>query len=85
MRNSESVILTILQGTAARDFWRGSRDGVPALVATFPFALLFGALPHMAGEVRTTRVRTGLSWAMLALTVAFWIWRNTNGYPFFRV
>lgn len=43
------MILTILQGTAARDFWRGSRDGVPALVATFPFALLFGALAVSTG------------------------------------
>ena len=50
----------------------------PALVA-------FTLLPALAGEVRTRRVRTGLSWAMLIVTLAFWVWRNTPGYPFVRV
>ncbi|MER2536273.1 MAG: AzlC family ABC transporter permease [Rhizobiaceae bacterium] len=41
--------MTIFQGTAARDFRRGGRDGIPALVATFPFALLYGALAVSTG------------------------------------
>src|SRR6476659_2635703 len=38
-----------------------------------PALLLFVLLPSIADATRTLRVRTGLSWAMLVLTVAFWI------------
>lgn len=52
--------------------------GAPAMAA-------FVLLPSVADEVRTLRVRTGISWIMLGVTVAFWIWRNTATYPFIRV
>lgn len=38
-----------LPRSAAHDFRRGSRDAIPALVATFPFSLLFGMLAVSAG------------------------------------
>jgi hypothetical protein len=52
--------------------------GAPAVAA-------FVLLPSVADEVRTLRVRTGISWMMLGVTIAFWIWRNTASYPFMRV
>jgi hypothetical protein len=42
-------------------------------------------LPWMTDARRGVRLRTRLSWVMLLVTVAFWIWRNTPGYPFIRV
>jgi hypothetical protein len=51
--------------------------GAPAVAA-------FVLVPSVADEVRTLRVRTGISWIMLVVTVAFWIWRNTASYPFVR-
>ncbi len=40
------------------------------------------ALPEAAGA---RRARSVIAWTMLALTVAFWIWRNTDAYPFLKV
>jgi hypothetical protein len=50
-----------------------------------PALLLFVVLPWMTDARRAVRLRTRLSWVMLLVTVAFWIWRNTPGYPFIRV
>ena len=50
-----------------------------------PAALTFASLPQLADEARTQRLRTGISWTMLAVTLLFWIWRNTDAYPFIRV
>lgn len=55
-----------------------------AFLAT-PAMAAFVAMPAMTDEVRTVRVRTGLSWVMLVVTVSFWIWRNTSAYPFVRI
>ena len=55
-----------------------------AFVGT-PAVLAFAALPVMTDEARTVKVRTGISWVMLLVTLAFWIWRNTASYPFIRV
>ena len=70
----------LLHGDVARAFAYN-----PWAFVMGPALLLFVLLPSMAGATRTLRIRTGLSWAMLLLTVAFWIWRNTPGYPFIRV
>ena len=51
---------------------------VPALVT-------FVALPHLTGPLRTSQLRTRISWVMLFVTIAFWVWRNTATYPFVRV
>lgn len=50
-----------------------------------PAVITFALLPLVADEGRTLRVRTGLSWAMLVVTLAFWVWRNTPSYPFVRI
>lgn len=50
-----------------------------------PALLVFVLLPTVADPARTVRARTGISWMMLVLTVGFWIWRNTDSYPFIRV
>ena len=50
-----------------------------------PALLLFVWLATTTETARALRVRTGLAWMMLLLTVAFWIWRNTASYPFIRV
>ncbi len=55
-----------------------------AFVGT-PAVLAFALMPMMTDEALTVRLRTVLSWAMLVVTVAFWIWRNTASYPFMRV
>lgn len=55
-----------------------------AFVAT-PALAVFALIPVVADQARTLRVRTGISWIMLVVTVAFWIWRNTASYPFIRV
>jgi hypothetical protein len=70
----------LLHGDVARAFafnpW--AFVSTPALVA-------FTALPHLTDAERTSRLRTGISWVMLAITLAFWVWRNTSAYPFTRV
>ena len=70
----------LLHGDVARAFafnpW--------AFVAT-PALVTFLVLPHLTGADRTARLRTRISWVMLALTIAFWVWRNTDAYPFIRV
>jgi len=50
-----------------------------------PAAVAFALLPAVAADVRTLRLRTGISWVMLVVTLAFWVWRNTAAYPFMRV
>jgi hypothetical protein len=50
-----------------------------------PALAAFALLPALTDPVRTVRARTGISWVMLVVTVAFWIWRNTDSYPFVRV
>ena len=50
-----------------------------------PALAVFALLPTFTDPVRTVRARTGISWVMLVVTVAFWIWRNTASYPFVRV
>ena len=52
--------------------------GAPAMAA-------FALMPSVVDQVRAQRLRTLIAWAMLAITVAFWIWRNTASYPFIRV
>ena len=53
----------------------------PLLFLAVPAALTFASAPRVAGDVRGARVRTALAWAMVAVTFAFWIWRNTPWYP----
>lgn len=57
----------------------------PWAFVSAPALAAFALVPTVADEVRTLRVRTGISWIMLVLTVAFWIWRNTASYPFIRI
>ena len=49
-----------------------------------PAAVVFvlGGLP---AHSRASLVRSATAWTMLALTLAFWIWRNTAAYPFIKV
>jgi Protein of unknown function (DUF2752) len=70
----------LLRGDLARAF-----DYNPWAFVIAPAAAAFALLPAVADEVRTLRVRTGISWVMLGLTLAFWVWRNTAAYPFMRV
>jgi hypothetical protein len=50
-----------------------------------PAAVAFFLLPTVATDARTLSLRTGISWVMLVVTLAFWVWRNTTAYPFMRV
>lgn len=57
----------------------------PWIFVGTPAALAFAALPRLADETRAALLRSGIAWAMLAFTLAFWIWRNSPAYPFIRV
>jgi hypothetical protein len=70
----------LLHGEFARAFAYN-----PWIFAGAPAALVFAALPRVADQPQTLRLRTGIAWTMLAFTLAFWVWRNTDGYPFIRV
>jgi Protein of unknown function (DUF2752) len=70
----------LLHGDVARAFAYN-----PWAFVMAPALLVFGSLPAVADTARTLRLRTGISWMMLVVTLAFWIWRNTAGYPFVRV
>jgi hypothetical protein len=70
----------LLHGDVARAFAYN-----PWAFVAGPALLLFFVLPSITDATRTLRVRTGLSWMMLVVTLAFWIWRNTPAYPFIRV
>jgi len=50
-----------------------------------PALAVFIALPHLTGPPRTSQLRTRISWVMLLVTLAFWVWRNTATYPFVPV
>ena len=70
----------LLHGDVARAFAYN-----PWAFVMGPALLLFVLLSPTTDSVRMLRARTGLSWMMLLLTVAFWIWRNTASYPFIHV
>lgn len=70
----------LLRGDLARAFAYN-----PWAFISAPAAVAFALLPSVADEVRTLRVRTGISWVMLVVTLVFWVWRNTPLYPFVRV
>ncbi len=57
----------------------------PWAFVSAPALLVLVALPAVADPARTVRARTGISWMMLVITIGFWIWRNTDSYPFTRV
>lgn len=57
----------------------------PWIFVALPAAAAFAVLPRLTGEARATRLRTALAWVMLAVTLIFWVWRNTSAYPFMRV
>lgn len=57
----------------------------PLLFVAVPAGGTFAVLPRMIGEAAGTRWRTYLGWAMLAVTLAFWLWRNTPWYPLLRL
>lgn len=57
----------------------------PWAFASGPALLAFVALPRLTDAARTLRLRTGISWVMLVVTIAFWVWRNTAAYPFIRI
>lgn len=70
----------LLHGEVARAFALN-----PWAFVSTPALAAFTALPHVADADRTSRLRTGISWVMLIVTLAFWVWRNTPAYPFTRV
>lgn len=57
----------------------------PLLFLAAPVALAFAVAPHLVGEQRGGRWRTSLAWIMLAITLMFWVWRNTPWYPLLRL
>lgn len=57
----------------------------PLLFLGVPLALGFALAPLALSEPLATRWRTRLGWLALALTLAFWVWRNTALYPFLRL
>ena len=50
-----------------------------------PAAAAFALLPRTMAPDRAQGLRTALAWVMLAITLAFWVWRNTASYPLLRV
>lgn len=57
----------------------------PLLFVAVPVAAACAVAARIAGDERGLRWQTRLGWAMLALTLAFWIWRNTPWYPLLRL
>jgi hypothetical protein len=57
----------------------------PLLFLAAPAALVFASAPRVAGQVRGARWRTSIGWTMAAVTLAFWVWRNTPWYPLLRL
>jgi hypothetical protein len=50
-----------------------------------PLLAGFLAAPAVTSPAVSHRTRTVLAWTGAILTLAFWIWRNTPGYPFATV
>jgi len=57
----------------------------PLAFVAAPLVLGFATAPRLVGHARASRWRTALGWFGLALTLAFWLWRNTPAYPFLRL
>lgn len=57
----------------------------PWVFVSAPAGVVFWMTPRLTDETSAVRVRTALAWGMLACTLAFWVWRNTDVYPFIRV
>lgn len=70
----------LLHGEIARAFSLNPWSFVSA-----PLLAAFFAAPSVAPPSRSHRTRVVLAWTGAALTLAFWIWRNTQGYPFATV
>lgn len=70
----------LLHGDVARAFSLN-----PWAFFSGPALALFFATPRIAPPATSRRVRAVLAWTGLALTLAFWVWRNTSDYPFARV
>ena len=47
-----------------------------------PLLAGFLAAPVVTSPTVSRRTRTVLAWTGAILTLAFWVWRNTPGYPF---
>ena len=70
----------LLHGNVAQAFsWN------PWIFVAAPVAIVFGGLGRSADQARAARQRTVLAWIVLALTLLFWMWRNTAAYPFMRI
>lgn len=50
-----------------------------------PLLAGFFVAPSLAPPAISQRARTALAWTGALVTLAFWIWRNTPGYPFATV
>lgn len=57
----------------------------PWSFVSVPLLAAFFAAPSLAEPQASHRARRALAWAGAILTLAFWIWRNTAGYPFATV
>lgn len=57
----------------------------PLAFAALPLVLGFVLAPQLTDEATATQWRTRLGWLALALTLSFWLWRNTAAYPFLRL
>lgn len=57
----------------------------PLAFVAAPLALGFAAAPRLLDDVHASRWRTALGWIGLALTLVFWLWRNTTAYPFLHL
>lgn len=66
------------------DPWTALAYNPLAFVAA-PAMCAFVGAPSLLGHVRGQQGRTAIGWAMLALTLAFWFWRNTAAYPWLRL
>ncbi len=57
----------------------------PFVFVASPLVLAAAAAPRLSAERQGVRCQTLLGWTLVALTLAFWIWRNTPSYPFLRL
>lgn len=57
----------------------------PLLFVALPLLLGFAAAPALVGTARAATWRTAIAWILLALTLGFWVWRNTSLYPLLRL
>jgi hypothetical protein len=57
----------------------------PLVFVALPLMMAFAVAPGVLGESSAARWRARMAWTLLAVILAFWVWRNTPVYPLLRL